>query len=152
MDGKNATNLRGINMVIPKLTVYQKRVVAKTPPSLAMQKCIGTVNSQPFSLIGLDANPPPIWQPGCVLCSSIPAQRRFRYDGKPCWEYGIKLEVLTVQGKLEDGTIGYVTWNRLWNMDANPPCWNLVTYADGTPIYPLDVQNGLDFATALIGG
>ena len=138
MGGKPCSNMRGIQRTVPKTTIIQKRILSTAPPQFGVGtqgECIGCVNQDPYKIIGLDSNNTPTFDAGCVLASALPARRRFRFDGLPCWEYSMKYEIFSLVDIIEDGTNASVTWQRLYNNDNAPPCWNKVVYNDGTPLY-----------------
>ena len=63
-----------------------------------------------------------------------PAIRRFRFDGGQIFEVGVKLAINNYKDKLEDGSVGYVTWNRLYR--PNKGYWDRVLVGPAyNPLY-----------------
>ena len=75
------------------------------------------------------------------MLASIPTVRKVRYDGTLMWDIAYKFSAITLVDKIEDGSIANVTWQRLYHVDKS--CWDQVTWADGSPLYPSNDLNQL---------
>jgi hypothetical protein len=77
------------------------------------------------------------WPEETVLLTGLPTIRRWRFDGQQVFELGCKLAINLYQDKLEDGSTGYVTWNRLYRPAKG--YWDKVQVGpDQDPLYQSD--------------
>ncbi len=137
-DGTNASNLKGMTKIIPKVELLQKLVFRTEVPSDDAVNLIGSVNDAPFTIMQQDQTSKRVWEPETLLLIALPTIRRWRWDGLPQFETTIRIAANIYQDKLLDGTTDYVTWNRLYNIYATGgPVWERLYLpgTDSTPMY-----------------
>jgi len=131
--GSPCTNLRGIMKVVPKVDFFLKRLFLSHIPNL--QDFIGCVNDADWTMMDQDAGSQISWPKHTVLFTGMPVVRRFRFDNTPTFDVTLKFSAMTLKDKLEDGTVDYVTWQRLYHVDL--ACWHEVLRKDGGDnLYP----------------
>ena len=124
------TNIKGMVRMVPKIEMFQKRLVMSSPPGIpgtGMQNSVaglvGSVNSDTF-IFGVAGQAGNLqWSPEVCLCLGMPTRLRWRFDGLPVWEVGIRIAVNLLQdtiykymsGNSPAGSPGAVGWNRLYD-------------------------------------
>jgi hypothetical protein len=123
-DGNPITNLTSIVKIIPKVELMQRRIFCPTLPNETQRKLIGQVNAGTLTMGAAGQGQQCQWPAGTMLLVGLPSVRRWRFDGNAIFEIGPKFAVNLYQDKLEDGSTGYVTWNRLYR--PNKGYWDTV--------------------------
>ena len=134
-DSSPITNLTSIIKIIPRVELMQKQVFCAHLPPIALRNLIGQVNGAPLSLGASGQGGQSQWPVGTALLTGLPVVRRWRFDAQQVFEVNIKLAVSMYQDKLEDGSTGYVTWNRLYRPYKG--YWDTVAVGPNkAPMYP----------------
>jgi hypothetical protein len=113
-DGTPITNLTSIIKIIPKIEFLQKQVFVADLPNQTQINLIGQINDGTLFAGASGGDQKNQWPEGTVLLTGLPAVRRWRFDGQQIFEVGPKFAINMYQDQLEDGSTGYVTWNRLY--------------------------------------
>ena len=113
-DNAAVTNLTSILKFIPKIEFVQRRTWCLSLPSQTQRNLIGQINDGVINIgpaSGSLACPE-----GTALLLGLPMIRRWRFDGVPIYEVGIKFAINTYQDVIDatNGATDYVTWNRLY--------------------------------------
>lgn len=147
-DGRQCSNIRGVVKVVPKTEFWQKQVLFAQTPSDLKTSLVGCVNSIDFLCLDADQTSLKIWPAGTVLVQAMTTDTHRRYDDQATFDILMRFSAITLKDKLEDGSIGYVGWQRLY--DVNNPagaCWNTVKVGvNNDSLYPTADLNTLSGA------
>jgi hypothetical protein len=141
-DSTPITNLSAIIKIVPKIEVVQTRVWCTNLPAAPQYSLMGGVNAGPLQFGASGQGNYNSWAPETCLLVGLPSVRRWRFDGTPIFEIGVKIAINIYQDVLAGagtggagGTKDYVTWNRLYRSDKG--FWDRVQVGPNkVPIYP----------------
>jgi hypothetical protein len=137
-DGTAITNITAIVKIIPKIDFVQTQVFQDSTPNQTQIALVGRVNAGTlFAGTGSFQGTQNQWAEHTVLLTGLPVVRRWRFDGQPNFQWGIKLAINTYQDKIEDNSTDFVTWNRLYRPEKG--YWDRVLIGPNSdPLYPED--------------